>query len=88
MTFAYANIAVVGTGTEMRHWGAIRFALGMMQMAAATVAAVLLLRTGVTTWSLLAAVTASILTTVSVLLFGVPRRHCAARSDSPSRAGR
>ena len=42
----------------MRRWNAIRFALGMTQMAAATVAAVLLFYTGVTTWSLMTAVIA------------------------------
>ena len=68
----------------MRRWDAIRFALGMMQMAAATVATVLLFRIGVTTWSLVAAVMACVLTTVSVLLFGTPRHAHSPRSKTPS----
>ncbi len=54
--------------------GAVRFVLGMMQMAAATVAAVLLWQTGVNTWTLVFVVTACVLTTVSVLVFGAGPR--------------
>ena len=62
-------------------WETIRFALGMVQMAAATVAVVILVRTGVSKWSLLAAVVTCALTTVSVLLFG-GRRHGDAHQDA------
>ncbi len=56
-----------------RLWAAVRFALGMAQMAGATVAAVMLVSTGVTVASLSLAVVTCVLTTLSVLLFGSPR---------------
>ena len=58
---------------DRKRWDTLRFTLGMMQMAAATVAAILLVRTGVSTWALTAAVTACVLTTISVLIFGTRR---------------
>ena len=58
-----------------RSWGVMRFALGMAQMAAATSAAVLLWRTGVTAWSLVTTLIACSLTALSVLLFGSRRPH-------------
>jgi hypothetical protein len=70
----------------MRRWDAIRFALGMTQMAAATIAVVLLFLTGITTWSLVAAVLACVLTTASVLLFGMPRHARPPRPDASSRS--
>ena len=70
----------------MRRGNAIRFALGMTQMAAATVAVVLLFNTGVTTWSLMTAVMACVLTTASVLLFGTPRHAHSPRSKTSSRS--
>ena len=63
------------------NWKTVRFALGMAQMATATVAVVLLLRTGVSKWSLLAAVSTCVCTTISVLLFGA-RRGDAVREDA------
>ena len=53
-----------------RSLGAVRFVLGMSQMAAAVAAAALLWQTGVSTWSLVFVVAACVLTTMSVLLFG------------------
>ena len=48
----------------------LRFVLGMAQMAGAVVALTILLMNGVTTAGLVVVVGTSILTTVSVLLFG------------------
>jgi hypothetical protein len=63
------------SSTSHEHaWGIVRFTLGMAQMAAATAAGVLLIETGVSVWSLAAAVVACSLTTTSVLLFGSRRR--------------
>jgi hypothetical protein len=53
----------------------------MLQMAAATVAAVLLIRTGVTTWALLAALLACVLTTISVIFFGARRPRVFSRTS-------
>ena len=66
------NVEADATDGDMRGQpsGALRFVLGMGQMAAATIAAVFLWRTGVTTWSLVFVLTACVLTTISVLLFG------------------
>ena len=50
--------------------GRLRFVLGMAQMATATIALVLLVATGVSGWSIAAAVTACALTSLSVVLFG------------------
>jgi hypothetical protein len=55
-------------------WHRLRFVLGMAQMAAAVIAAVLLFNVGVTTISLTAVVVASSLTSLSVMLFG-SRHH-------------
>ena len=64
-------------------WPILRFTLGMTQMATATVALILLLWTGVSRWSLAAAVAACASTTVSVLLFGSrsPNIHDPSRSS-------
>ena len=48
----------------------LRLALGMAQMAGATIAIVLLVGTGVSQWTLVATVITCVLTTISVLLFG------------------
>jgi hypothetical protein len=56
-----------------RGWKILRLGLGFGQMGAATVAATLLIRTGMSTTALLAVVVASTLTMVSVLLFGSRR---------------
>ena len=48
----------------------LRFCLGMLQMAGAVVAGVLLIATGVTTASLLAVVFTSAASSISVVLFG------------------
>ena len=52
------------------HWDTVRFTFGMMPMAAAMLAAILLFRTGVTRLSVIAAVSACLLTTISVLIVG------------------
>ena len=52
---------------------ALAVALGMTQMAGAVVSLTLLLTGGVTTASLVAVVLTSVMTTVSVLLFGSRR---------------
>ena len=54
-------------------WDRIRFALGMGQMAAAVVAAVLLIDLGVRPISLVAVMATCMLSAISVLLFGRPR---------------
>lgn len=51
-------------------WDQLRFCLGMLQMAGAVVAGVLLIATGVTTASLLAVVFTSAASSISVVLFG------------------
>lgn len=51
----------------------LRFVLGMAQMAAASVAAILLIETGVSSWALAAVLVTCALTTTSVLLFGARR---------------
>ena len=51
----------------------LRFILGMAQMAAGTVAAILLIETGVSSWALIAVLVTCALTTISVLLFGAKR---------------
>jgi hypothetical protein len=53
-----------------KRWEQLRFVLGMAQMAGAVVALTILLMNGVTTAGLVAVVGTSILTLVSVLLFG------------------
>jgi hypothetical protein len=58
----------------------LRFCLGMLQMAGAVIAVVLLLATGVTTVSLLAVVLTSVASSISVLLFG-NRRENGARKN-------
>ena len=58
-----------------RRWEQLRFVLGMVQMAGAVVALTTLLMNGVTTAGLVAVASTSILTTVSVLLFGGRREH-------------
>lgn len=56
-------------------WAIVRGALGFAQMFAAVVALVLIGETGFGPWSLTAVVVASMLTTVSVVLFGAGRRR-------------
>ena len=70
---------------DRKRWDTLRFTLGMMQMAAATVAAILLVRTGVSMWTLTAAVTACVLTTMSVLMFGTRRPRAWSRTHTPPR---
>jgi len=57
----------------------------MIQMATATIAVVLLLRTGVSKWALLAAVSSCLCTTISVLLFGGRRSGNIPQDDAPAR---
>ena len=59
--------------SESFGWGRVRFVLGMLQMALAVVAMVLLFTAGVTPLSLAAVVLASLLTSLSVMLFGSRR---------------
>lgn len=56
-----------------RRWQHLRFALGMTQMGGAVVSLTLLSTGGVTIASLVAVVLTSVMTTVSVLLFGSRR---------------
>lgn len=56
-----------------RRWQHLRFALGMTQMGGAVVSLTLLLNDGVTTAGLVAVVVTSMMTTISVLLFGSGR---------------
>jgi predicted neutral ceramidase superfamily lipid hydrolase len=80
--FANANGQLTACGQDdATKWGIVRMCLGLAQMAAATVAAVLLVETGISKSSLLAVVIACALTTVSVLLFG-------SRRPRPPGAGR
>ena len=65
-----------------KRWEQLRFVLGMAQMAGAVAALAILLMTGVTTASLIAVVSTSLLTTVSVLLFG-----SGCRRDNAKRQG-
>ena len=65
---------------ESLRWARVRFALGMLQMALAVVAMVLLFTAGVTPLSLGAVVLASLLTSLSVMLFGSRRSQRRARS--------
>lgn len=58
---------------ESLRWTRIRFVLGMTQMATSVVAVVLLVGVGVTALSLTAVVLASLLTSLSVILFGSRR---------------
>ena len=70
------NAAMHSTDSpESVRWARVRFVLGMSQMAAAVVAAVLLATWGVTSISLAAVVIASSLTSVSVMLFGSRRNR-------------
>jgi hypothetical protein len=55
-------------------------------MAGATVALVLLIRTGVSTWSLVATASTCLLTTVSVLLFGARSRRTHSRHNAAPKA--
>ena len=59
--------------SESFRWGPVRFVLGMLQMALAVVAMALLFTVGVTPLSLAAVVLASLLTSLSVMLFGSRR---------------
>ena len=75
------NTAVYSAGTaESLRWGRFRFVLGLVQMAIAVVAMVLLFTVRVTPLSLGAVVLASSLTSLSVMLFGSRRNH---RRDHP-----
>ena len=59
-----------------RRWTAVRYVLGLLQMAGAIISLVLLALSGVSTASLTSVVLTGLMTTVSVLLFG-------ARKDRP-----
>jgi hypothetical protein len=59
--------------SESFRWGRVRFVVGMLQMALAVVAMVLLFTVGVTPLSLAAVVLASLFTSLSVTLFGSRR---------------
>ena len=63
------------SSAESLRWGRFRFVLGMLQMALAVVAMVLLFTVGVTPVSLASVVLASSLTSLSVTLFGGRRRQ-------------
>jgi hypothetical protein len=52
------------------HWGLVRLALGVLQVCGAALSLALLVQTGITPLSLGAAVSTSLLTTISILLFG------------------
>ena len=65
---------------ESFRWGRVRFVLGMSQMALAVVALVLLFTAGVTPLTLAAVVLASLLTSLSVMLFGSRRSEPRDRS--------
>ena len=73
---------VMTTHRPSRDTSRMRFALGMGQMAAAVVAAVLLLRTGVSAAALGAVVVTCTLSTLSVMLFGSHRRGTSEASTS------
>ncbi len=70
-----------------RRWALVRALLGVAQMTGAAVAAVLLARSGVTPASLAAGVATSLLTTVSVLLFGSAPARSPRRSRGAFRRG-
>jgi arsenate reductase (thioredoxin) len=55
-------------------WALIRFVLGCLQMLGAVISLLLLLHTGISTWTLRAVVITCVCTTVSVLLFGSHRQ--------------
>jgi hypothetical protein len=55
-------------------WAMVRMALGVMQMIGAGSGAVLLAISGVTPWSVGIAVATTLLTTVSVVVFGARSR--------------
>lgn len=69
------------SGGDRRWWGAVRFALGMVQMAGAVVALVLLGTVGVTALSLAVVVVTGLCTTVSVLLFGSRQGPSSSRKE-------
>ena len=74
--------------SESFRWGRVRFVLGMLQMALAVVAMVLLFTAGVTTLSLAAVVLASSFTSLSVMLFGSRRSDRRDRLWSASASSR
>ncbi len=58
---------------KKRRWAWVRLALGLLQMAGAASSVTLLVRTGITALALIAVTITGLLTTVSILLFGVRR---------------
>ena len=83
MAFAYADVRC--RDMQGPSSAAVRFVLGMGQMAAATVAAVLLWLTGVSFWSLAFVLAACVLTTIRVLLFGSRGPHMSGGPDGRRR---
>ena len=63
----------IAPNPTLGQWEQLRFALGMVQMGGAVVVLTLLLNDGVTTVGLVAVVVTSMMTTISVLLFGSRR---------------
>ena len=83
------NAAVnLADSSESLRGGRLRFVLGMLQMALAVVAMVLLFTVGVTPLSLAAVVLASLLTSLSVMLFGSRRSDRRDRLWSASASSR
>ena len=64
------DAAHAGQQRQERRWAVTRLALGMAQMAGAVISLVLLAHLGVTSLALTAVCLTSLLTTISVLLFG------------------
>lgn len=62
--------AMITRSLHPRRWSRLRFALGIAQMAGATLALVLLITDGLARSTIYATILTSIVTTVSVLLFG------------------
>lgn len=58
---------------NIRRWALIRLILGFLQMFGAVFSVTLLVRTGVTVLALISVAVTSVLTTVSVLMFGARR---------------
>lgn len=55
----------------MPRWAVVRLALGLAQMTGAVTAFLFLVQTGLSSWTLGVATVTGVLTTVSVLLFGI-----------------
>lgn len=54
-------------------WSRLRLAMGLLQMGGATSALVFLAKTGITTTTLVTVVATTLLTTMSVMIFGRSR---------------